>query len=467
MLMPEVHIREICMGEAVVPEFSTSPVSCDYTWKRVSPRCRAQNTPRDCCSPSAVQNCAGFSPAITWHPRSPSWHRHLRQRRSKARQLLRLGGILSWKQRLLLANHHATPLGQRIRLLPYHMGRGRKNNNTDRPWRQSQDGGYYGSYGGTDFKLWKGAYQASPRGPKPSKPQTPAFPPYDASWQNSAALMEVQPAPKPPPSGGGIVYDVQHAINAARKLEQRLQKARSELLQRGRAWDSWVLNMRTAYAKEQERHASVQRRLNSEIAEMEASVKEAYMKVQFAALHQSGSASSSQVPQPLEWESAMDIDSNLSHEQMQAEMHRMIHQAATMDGSSTPTRGTGVPPRTPVRVAPGDPSGSLASDVPIDPYPTPPGFGATPGAQASLDIRTPAPPGLETTSAHGPTLAEKLSDKRRSHRSALAPFGIRPRGSSNEAEDANQVFPGVGTTLLDDDNEELSAVSPGLGRMDG
>ncbi|OLQ09259.1 hypothetical protein AK812_SmicGene7123 [Symbiodinium microadriaticum] len=255
--------------------------------------------------------------------------------------------------------------------------------------------------------------------------------------------------------------------DASRKLEQRLQKARSELLQRGRAWDSWVLNMRTAYAKEQERHASVQRRLNSEIAEMEASVKEAYMKVQFAALHQSGSASSSQVPQPLEWESAMDIDSNLSHEQMQAEMHRMIHQAATMDGSSTPTRGTGVPPRTPVRVAPGDPSGSLASDVPIDPYPTPPGFGATPGAQASLDIRTPAPPGLETTSAHGPTLAEKLSDKRRSHRSALAPFGIRPRGSSNEAEDANQVFPGVGTTLLDDDNEELSAVSPGLGRMDG
>ena len=297
------------------------------------------------------------------------------------------------------------------------MGRGRKNNNTDRPWRQPQDGGYYGSYGGADFKLWKGAYQASPRDPKPSKPQTPAFPPYDASWQTSAALMEVQPAPKPPSSGGGLVYDVQHAINAARKLEQRLQKARSELLQRGRAWDSWVMNMRTAYAKEQERHVSAQRRLNSEIAEMEASVKEAYMKVQFVALHQSGTASSSQVPQPLEWESAMDIDSNLSHEQMQAEMHRMIQQAATMDGSSTPTRGTGVPPRTPVRVAPGDPSGFLAPDVPIDPYPTPPGFGATPGAQASLDIRTPAPPGLDATSAHGPTLAEKLSDKRR-----FAPF---------------------------------------------
>ena len=204
---------------------------------------------------------------------------------------------MSLRQRVLLASHHSTSLQDRRRLQVPSMGRGKKYN-TERSW-QNPSYGQYGQHTGSEWSLWRGAWKASPRNTRPSQEAGSSFPAYDAAWQDATAIMEIQPTkPVQPPASGGLVYDVQQAINSARRLEQKLNRTRKELLQKGRAWDQWVLKMRTSYKKEHDRYTQEQRRLTGEIQDLEALTREAYGNVQQAAFLQSSTSSSAQQPPP-------------------------------------------------------------------------------------------------------------------------------------------------------------------------
>ena len=349
------------------------------------------------------------------------------------------------------------------------MGRGKKGAGQDLPWRQggaSQQGG--------DWSLWRGSWKASPSWGR-QRDTARDFPAYDESWQEAASFMEVSSSASVQREqlGGGIVKDVQSAINHARKLETRLQKIRKELLQKGRSWDAFVVKMRKAYATEQQRFQAEQQRLSGEISELEAQTQEAYSQVQHAALHQSSQRSGTQVPEPLAWESAMEVEEeHLTDAQMQAELGRILKAARA---TTTPKRGTGVPPMSPAGGRAGPPPGFVENVGPSDLYPTPPGSApakgsgpADPRAPALASVALPASDGT----SHGPSLGEKLSEKRRACRSAIAPFGgarhDRPV-MPEPTEDASTKPVSAPPNIVDDDQDELDAgaPSPGFGRLDG
>ena len=71
-------------------------------------------------------------------------------------------------------------------------------------------------------------------------------------------------------------------------------------------------------------------------------------------------------------------------------------------------------------------------------------------------------------------LAERLSEKRCSKRSALAPFGVTRCEAELPAGDGLSSAPGqdfaggtpIPSIVADDDSEELDAASPGLGKLE-
>ena len=294
----------------------------------------------------------------------------------------------------------------------------------------------------------------------------------------SAELMEVSTT-KPPTSAlthGGIVKEVQSAVNSARRLEQRLHKLKKEVLQKGQAWDSWVFEMRSAYAKQHERHRAEQRRLAAEIQDLENQTQAAYLQVQQAALHQQLPKQDAAPPPPLEWEMDMDVDADLTEEQTRQELARMLGRGpseGTTTAPATPPPNNGTMPRTPTRPAP---LGSgLSPAATVDAYREPPSMETgTTGSEAPgglLDPRGP-PQQREPTSGQS-TLAGKLSDKRRAYRSAMGPFGLAPRPDNPPAAKVSDAGPAPGLRLdtgqgrlIDDDNEELRSASPGFGNME-
>ena len=367
----------------------------------------------------------------------------------------------------VLTSHHTKPR--------YSCGMGRGGLKTDeRPW-QHQGGGYRSGQGGGKWSLWHGAYKSSPKGGRPEKPQQMGFPAYDAAWKKSGEVMEVVTVSSSSASGRGLVRDVQSAVNAARRLEQKLARTQKEMLQKGQAWDSWVLQMRTSYQKEFERHQSEQRRLAQEIRDLEDQTQTAYAQVQLCATHQPA-LTKAEAPPPLAWEKNMEVEEELTEAQTRAELQRIL-RTPPPPGLSTPPRAPGTAPRTPTRI----PDGLAPMEVgipasgPEDPYPSPgpDGGSEVPGQAGSQGPRDPRHPAVARERLVGQTtLAEKLSDKRRAYRSAMAPFGVC-RGADGadfppKAEDRNvRTTTAVGQVLLDDDGDGLlAAQSPGFGNLE-
>ncbi|CAE7316773.1 unnamed protein product [Symbiodinium sp. CCMP2592] len=340
-----------------------------------------------------------------------------------------------------------------------------------------EDRGRYGQgyeQDGAKWSLWPGSYKASPRGGRSDKPQTPSFPAYDAAWKKSAEVMEVPQAPSAPSGGRGIVRDVQGAVNAARKLEQKLAKTQKEMLQKGQAWDSWVLSMRSSYQKEYERHRAEQRRLSLEIKDLEEQTQFAYSQVQLCATHKVPTAAA---PPPLDWEipGVEEALPELTEDQTRAELQRILAKAPP--GLTTPTRAETTAPRSPTGNA--APTATSAMEVsppaaaPRDPYittmpPTPAPHGAPGKTMGLIDPRQPLPQDRATAPS---ALADKLSEKRRAYRSAMAPFGyVRKPDVDNmdrAALSSERTGRDTGQLFVDDDYDDLQAMpSPGFGAMD-
>ena len=97
-------------------------------------------------------------------------------------------------------------------------------------------------------------------------------------------------------SKGGMVRDIQHAINAARKVEQRLTKLQGELTRRGKPSNLYVHQMMQALLKERTRFAQDKARLTSEseIQELDSAKQHAYQDVKQVAVEMHGAT-----PRPL------------------------------------------------------------------------------------------------------------------------------------------------------------------------
>eukprot|EP00439_Symbiodinium_sp_Y106_P026261 s2637_g3.t1 len=326
----------------------------------------------------------------------------------------------------------------------------------DNTWRPAGRGQHYGGNGGggrgQGWSWWPGTWK-SPRRRQDtseghSRSQQSSFPAYDAGWRQATEMMEVSSSTKAPSHGNsGIVKEVQNAVNSARRLEQRLSKLQKEMLQKGQAWDSWVLEMRAAYAKEHDRHKAEQTRLTAEIRD-------------------------------LEWEGDMEIDEELTEDQTRLELERILGRAQGPVGPapSTPPRRPGTVPRSPSHTAGGTiptPGGSPPAAT-ADAYPSPPETSSRMGGDGpAAGLTNPRSMPVVSESTTVPTsLANKLSEKRRAYRSAMGPFGLTRLVGARSTDDGLG-GPDTGRTsavdtgpLIDDDNEELNTASPGFGNME-
>eukprot|EP00439_Symbiodinium_sp_Y106_P087027 s8_g38.t1 len=348
----------------------------------------------------------------------------------------------------------------------------------DHTWRPAGRGQHYGGNGGggrgQGWSWWPGAWKSPRRKSDASdghnRSQLSSFPAYDAGWRQATEMMEVSSSTKAPSRGNsGIVMEVQNAVNSARRLEQRLSKLQKEMLQKGQAWDSWVLEMRAAYAKEHDRHKAEQTRLTAEIRDLEV------QHVQHTALHRQPGAAA---PPPLQWEGDMEIDEELTEDQTRLELERILGRAQGPVGPapSTPPRRPGTAPRSPSHTA-GGPIPATGGSPPAataDAYPSPPETSSRMGGDGpATGLTDPRSIPVVPESATVPTsLANKLSEKRRAYRSAMGPFGLTRLAGARSTDDVLG-GPDTGRTsavdtgpLIDDDNEELNTASPGFGNME-
>ncbi|CAE7890928.1 unnamed protein product [Symbiodinium necroappetens] len=294
------------------------------------------------------------------------------------------------------------------------------------------------------------------------------FPAYDEGWQQAAEVMEMSTStslPRAPPSSAsssGLVHDVQSAINQARKLEGRLKKLQKEALQKGRSWDAWVLKMRNSYAREHERHQNEQRRLAADIKEAEDMTMAAYLQVQDAAFKQQRSTKEA-IPPPLAWESAMEVEQEQPDMPTRQELERMLQIVQTRRGDhSTPPRPTGAAPLTPPGISQGYRM-DLSPGPPVtsDGYPTPPSRSPAPTSATTAGPADPrAPPAADLPSKGQSALSAKLSEKRRSMRQAMAPFGIGKKPATAQGHDETnttleEAARPPDQALIDDDPDEL------------
>ncbi|CAE7805203.1 Shprh [Symbiodinium sp. KB8] len=350
------------------------------------------------------------------------------------------------------------------------MGRGRKPKSEQAPWREERPA----------YTYWSGvdAYRSPRTVPKARAKSKPVFPAYDAMEKDSSGITEVVTLREAPsrPRNQGLVQDVQQAVNAARKVEQKLARLKTELAQRKNSWVVWIQRMMQAYNREQTRFQQDRTRLTAEIDELEQQRHSASQDIKRVAMEITATPRQ-------EVAALMEIDEDLADTSLGPELVRLL-QAAAGNASSeaaasvTPVRPTHAAPRTPAHQA--TPEMEVAGR---DPYLTspgmahfglhgsgPPGLGQT-GARPPEGSAPPPTPGVDPGAA---LLAEKLSAKRRATRQALAPFGI-PAKSSGEGVEAASRHAGApeppqaatpAPSLIDDDPDEVmnASQSPGLNR---
>ena len=163
-------------------------------------------------------------------PNSPPWHRHARQRRSRAKLRVRLaksaGRSAPAKDLRLLAAHH----GHTVLRKPQMGGK--------KAWHGGNQGSQqYGSWG-----YWRGSW-------KSSSPRS-SFPAYDQtrrdSWQGNGNDME---APEPP----SFTQALQGSLNSTRKTEQKVLNLQNGLEKRQQLWELYLRDMKEALKREQAR----------------------------------------------------------------------------------------------------------------------------------------------------------------------------------------------------------------------
>ena len=341
------------------------------------------------------------------------------------------------------------------------------------------------------------------------------FPAYDLAWKQAPAIAVVSEE-RPSQTSGGLVGNVQHALNLARRVEQKLIKLRTEQLQRSRGWDKYMADVKEAVAKEKSRHENAQARIAKEIQELESSQTAAYEQVTAVAMEMKGQgglfgqATASYVEPPgmevdlgLDQRSRAGQDSSLSDADLAAELRRIIGVVQMREAnrvappSTPPRRHGGHPALTPPATTSARPNLDAAQKA-ADPYPSPLStaqFGTgTPQSSRAPHEHMPeaghpvvAQPEPAPSSKEGmcevplpvpndsvSPLQEQLRVRRQEARKAMEPFGIPGKLNSQQQPpppgDSKTTAPTTQSIIQDDDEELDSAsamnTSPGLGKLE-
>ncbi|OLQ09153.1 hypothetical protein AK812_SmicGene7340 [Symbiodinium microadriaticum] len=316
------------------------------------------------------------------------------------------------------------------------MGKGWKKQTPQQqppPWRGSQG----------QWSIWQGAWRSPRSSQQPSwsdkeGQERSQFPAYDAAWKQAPAIAVVA-EDRPAQAPGGRVGHVQHALNLARRVENKLAKLRTEQLQRSRSWEKYISDVKEAVARERSRHEASQTRISKEIQELEASQAAAYEQVTAVALEMQGQGGAlgpltvrysentgMDVDLGLEQRDATHLESSISDADLAAELRRIIDVVQTRK------------------------SGSQAD------------------GEGMREVPLPVPP--ESVSP----LQEQLRAKRQEARRVMEPFGIPGKLHQHGLPPAPSTTPEqvpAARGIIQDDDEELGAAStltasPGLGKLE-
>ena len=455
--------------------------------------------------------------AIGLHRRSPAWHRHARAVRSRARtrsRHLRAQGLPArLRDRNLLLSHHAAPPASSL------MG---KRGQQGRGWPATDS-----EWGGSRWRLWRGGFSPKAKAGPPWKAPARSkgrqetdsgtkmiFPSYDDHKPDELAIVPVVEkkleAPLTAGEGHSFVKTVQSAVNFARKLDSRVTKLQREYADRQLLWDSYVHEMKQMLQKEKSRFVQEQQATAQALQEAQSAQAQAYAQLQQSL---GGGA-----PDPT------GMDQEAECEEWQAMLHSLESQPGPSSGAclqqlTQALVAAGVPLDTPGRTAPTTPPRRAAYTLPMtppassrmhsgsqghasgqdglslepllqkDPYMQSPSL-AHFGVPISPAVAAAVPPGLPspvpdgtvaeasrpvenkdlTDQSGGPSLSERLSEKRRAKRAAMAPFGVESRRiipTPVPAEPGALRERCMPTALVDDDGEEeLDTASPGLGNLE-
>ena len=384
------------------------------------------------------------------------------------------------------------------------------------------------------WRLWSGASpKAEGRPPwrkgagkmKDSSGKT-QFPAYDARRPEDMTIVPVQELrtsdlAAPPSTGPSLISLIQGAVNQARKLDAKMNKLQKDLTDGRLQWDAYVADLKTALKTQKARFLQEQERITKELHHTKELREQAYRQLKPfnaggvdtgpMAMELSGDIEEwTEIARELEAPPDGKADGPLL-KLMQALQQAGISTESPMPAvpATPPRRETQVPPATPPHAtktlaqarSPLSGGGTPTGDEALkDPYLSSPGlahFGVHSASAGHVSGAMPAAPmasnveaqrgenasGDASEAGDGATsrLAERLSEKRRAKRRALAPFGVVRTDQTDkdtiEGGDATSPPPTpsmpagkpVSAIMSDDDSEELdtaSMASPGLTRLE-
>ena len=461
---------------------------------------------------------------------SPSWHRRLRSRRSKARKAWTQGRPIGRASTLLLARHHgACPAFARSLLRS--MGKTGRH-----PWRSNtagQDSGWQRPGSSAKWDYWPGTWKTSPRAQAKA-----SFPSYDRSWESEAITVvreERTPAPDMPE---GLAKHAQQAVNILRKAEQRVARITRDQKEKTSRFAAYERQVRAAHAEEEKLYLATQEKLSADLREaiqQQADAREAVAHTMEALFAGGGAMDTTDATTTNQdsWErllkrapppsTATTLDPELLEVLRQYKSGNLTLRGPPKPlpanfGPVTPLTGapattrpapaqfvpeptTGRPPTYGLSspnpaaegAAPFPPASptvragnldgtfkpdakSVPADLPLKQGPLP---SAVPPQEVVHPTPAPEPVSLPVPPDVGPgtsPLSEMLQAKRRQARKATAPFGGK---CSTEVQEPPSVVPTEGTDVgktgafIEDDEDadeldsaELHSASPGLGRLE-
>eukprot|EP00439_Symbiodinium_sp_Y106_P020910 s5965_g2.t1 len=372
------------------------------------------------------------------------------------------------------------------------MGRGRN----PEPWAGQE----WAMDSNGKWRLWHGTYSPSASSWWHSNPKAKAkaaFPSYNALTPQASVAAGAGSLPGQGADSGGLVTDMQAALNVARKAEIRVAKLHSAYEAAQEQWAAYDKAAKENYQKERRRFQKDLERIEKEALDAEAHQQRSRdMVLRIANGHP---------PEEPASRSAVGLDKHVEElfdawaEEDGHDLDGVLRRAMHSQGAApiTPATGRSSAPMTPV--LPGRPGTPLAT---ADPYLGAPADAFSASPPRTLPVQSGplhnAPPGLspltgqlpkhpgqrdkslarvptgegpprtsikEATKAKAPpatghvTLEEKLQE-RRAMRSALRPFGIGivPGELLHNAPKEGETLPGwqgLAAMTLEDDDPDL------------
>ena len=361
---------------------------------------------------------------------SPSWHRRLRKRRSRARALTRAGGKLSLRQKAALLRHHGTPPSQACTLHPWSVPRALAPRDMGGKKQQWQDGWASAQ---PSWQLWRGARSPQQRPWRSTQgrvDQSGYFPAFDSlQVTNAEDRVDGRPGKESvqPTARHQMLRDLQSMVNGARKAETRLARAVAAREKTQAQWQKFLSDMKASYLREHKRYENAMNRHDKEVADANEGQEQVYGIIRqtafgraeeqaIADMEVEGFAENEQI-----WDSmrqAWDVEAGDSAEDVLRRALGSAMGAATTSARSgglpvppvppegtnketafaqpllTPRRSTGAPPRTP-KPTPRPATIQEEHAQVDDPYPAPspsPTEMLTPTLQAAMSQMTVQPP---------------------------------------------------------------------------